>query len=86
MQTAKPIKIRRPKNAKKNIATYIHVSSLFSLLGDIDDTVVCVDKEIHRSQASVDVTVEKTVVLHMSAQDMGLVEMTSGDTVLVVSI
>jgi len=26
MQTAKPIKIRRPKNAKKNIATYIHVS------------------------------------------------------------
>jgi len=53
-------------------------------LGDIDDTVVCVDKEIHRSQASVDVTVENTVLVSVciTAKDTFLVNIVIGCIVL----
>ena len=51
---------------------------MFPLLGDINDTVVCVGKEIHRSQPTVAVTVEYTVLVSITAKDTFLVDITVG--------
>ena len=53
-------------------------------MGDIDDSVVCVDKEIHRSQTSVDVTVENTILVSIciTAKDAFLVNIIIGCIVL----